>query len=148
MNKLKQDGMTARRGSEIGRIPIPLILGIVLLIGGAVTAFLAFSGVITIPGITPEDEETSIAQPVEISAEQNLENRLRQLMNERAAKDNKISQLEERVELKDDRIESLNAEIARLEDLIKLSDETAVRDVAAVVWTPQILAAEKTRRRA
>ena len=85
---------------ERGKLPLPLILIAVLLIGGAVFAFLAFSGVIVIPGITPEEEEAATQAKVETSPEKQFEDQLRQLINDRAVKDNKISELEERIELK------------------------------------------------
>ena len=89
---------------EHGRIPIALILIIVVLLGGAVFAFLARSGIVNVPGITPEEEKPAGQAKVEITPEQQLQEQLRQLINDKSVKDSKISELEERVELKDERI--------------------------------------------
>jgi flagellar motility protein MotE (MotC chaperone) len=118
--------------NQQGKIPIPLILGLVVVIGGAVFAFLAFSGVIYIPGITPEDEEKAPVTKIEISPEEQLEGRIMELARSRDIDRQRVSQLEETVELKDERIGTLQAEIDRLEGLLVLADENAVKDVAAV----------------
>jgi flagellar motility protein MotE (MotC chaperone) len=118
--------------NQYGKIPIALIIVIVIVIGGAGFAFLAFSGVIVVPGITPEPEDTGAVAKVEITPQQQFEDQLRQLINDKAIKETKLSELQERVELKDEKIASLEAEIARLEGLIELTDETAVKNVAAI----------------
>jgi len=115
-----------------GRIPIALILIVVVLIGGAVFAFLARSGVINVPGITPEEEKAATQGKVEITPEQQLQEQLRQLINDKSVKEGKISELEERIELKDERILALEAETTRLQSLIELTDKNAVKDVAAI----------------
>jgi flagellar motility protein MotE (MotC chaperone) len=118
--------------NEYGRIPLALIIIVVLLIGGAGFAFLAFSGVIVVPGITPAPEDTETTAKVQITPQQQFEDQLRQLINDKTVKEAKIAELEERVELKDEKIASLEAEVARLESLIQLTDTNAVKDVAAI----------------
>lgn len=117
---------------ERGKIPLALILIAVILIGGTVFVFLAYSGVFVVPGITPEEDEGDVEKKVEITPEQQFQDQLRQLINDKALKEAKVAELEERIELKDEKISALEAEIARLESLIELTDETAVRDVAAI----------------
>jgi flagellar motility protein MotE (MotC chaperone) len=115
-----------------GKVPLGLIIVAVIIIGAAAFAALAFTGVVVVPGITPEEKPVEKKAKVEITPEQQMQDQMRQLLNERVANQNKISELEERVELKDERIDSLTAEVARLQDLVKLTDDTAVKDVAAV----------------
>ncbi len=134
--------MARIRRDQSGRIPIPLIIVFVVIIGGAVFAFLAYSGVIYIPGITPEEEEEAAPEKIEITVEQQLSQQIIALNRIKIDNLDDISKLEELVELKDERIAGLQAEIARLEGLVQLSDEGAVRDAAAVfeAMTPEVAA--------
>ncbi len=117
--------------NQHGRIPLPLIIVLVVIIGGAIFAFLAYSGVINIPGITPEKEEEEAPVKVEITVEQQLSNQLKTINRTNLGNLEKISKLDELSELKDERIANLQAEVDRLVGLVKLTDENAVRDTAS-----------------
>ncbi len=118
--------------NELGRIPIPLILVLVLIIAGAVTGVLAYSGVINIPGITPAPEPEPAVAKIEINPEEQLESQIIELARSREVDRQRVAQLEETIELKDERIGTLQAEIDRLEGLLVLADDNAVKDVALV----------------
>ncbi len=63
--------------NQHGRIPLPLIIVLVVIIGGAIFAFLAYSGVINIPGITPEKEEEAPTEAPKPSKEEVLLSEIR-----------------------------------------------------------------------